>query len=169
MRSDDTVHSQTHITGGFSQVGPSAYTTGKGRGVDPCRGGDTTARISPLGGSLHLFPSWRVGTHKPWVHTRSIKSKLLPPRRVWEGAGGFGRWGGAGILLAMMRAVTMVGRERRMDGWITAMRTWEEWTVKNIFSHRWLKRNTENGPQHLIFLADCRQGGFANELIFPAL
>lgn len=41
--------------------------------------------------------------------------------------------------------------------------------LKNIFSHRWLKRNTENRPQHLVFLADYREGELANEHIdFPA-
>lgn len=41
--------------------------------------------------------------------------------------------------------------------------------LKNTFSHRWLKRNTENRPQHLVFLADCREGELANEHIdFPA-
>ena len=49
------------------------------------------------------------------------------------------------------------------------MRAGEECISKNIFSHRWLRRNKENRLQHLIFLADGREGEPANEHIdFPA-
>lgn len=75
------MHSQTHITGGFSYIRPSAYTIGKGRGVIFAE--EVAQQLGfLLWGSLHLFPSWGVGTHKPRVHTRSMKYKLLLPRRV---------------------------------------------------------------------------------------
>lgn len=50
------------------------------------------------------------------------------------------------------------GREVKMRLNYILVRVGEEGTAKSIFSHRWLKRNTENRPQHLVLLADCREG-----------
>lgn len=74
--------------GVLAKLDPLLIPQGRRRGWSLQRRCQKSTYLSS-GGSLHLFLWWRV-------HTRSIKSKLLPPRRVWEGAGVLG--GGGGLL-----------------------------------------------------------------------
>lgn len=74
---------------------------------------------------------------------------------------------GSGVLFSGM-GVLVWGRERKMR-WNPNCESWGRVHFKEHFSHRWLRRNRENRPQHLLFLAGGREGSLLMNTLISQL